>query len=392
MEFVSKKIEDLPPYLFSTMHKKKQKLLADGVDIIDLGIGAPDLPPPTFIVEKLKEELQHPNNHVYSPYAGCSEFRKAVAVFYEQQYGVTLDPETEVLALIGSKEGIAHLIPAMTNPGDIVLIPNPGYPVYRHAAYLAGATCINLPLDPDNDYRPNFTKLPNDVYNKAKMMYLNYPGNPTAATVELDVFEEAIAFATKKQIPIIHDSAYSLVTFNDYTAPSILQIPKAKEIAVEVGSLSKSYNMTGWRIGYAVGNKEIIRALTVMKSNIDSSQFIAIQKAAAHALMSDQSTVIDNNHIYYRRMKKMLESLRKVGIKAKEPKGTFFIWAQVPKQYSSTQFTEKLLNDAGVIITPGNAFGTAGEGYFRISLSVPSERLNEAVKRMKSLRWGEKGG
>lgn len=386
MAFVSKRVQGLPPYLFSVIDEKKKRLQEKGMDIIDLGIGAPDLPTPDFVVERLKRELTNPLNFKYSGYGGCQEFREAVASFYKNYYQVDLDPNTEVLTLIGSKEGIAHIVPAMIDPGDVVLIPDPGYPVYRTAAYLSGGECVDLPLIPDQNYRPDYTKVSNQHKQQAKLMFLNYPGNPTAATVELNVLEEAVHFAKKYQIGIVHDSAYNLVTFDGFKAPSILQVPGAKEVAVEFGSLSKSFNMTGWRIGYVVGNKEIIRALSIVKSNTDTSQFLPIQKAAAEALTSDYSTVEQNNQIYNERREKMVEALQNIGIQVEKPRGSFFIWAPVPKGYSSQEFAEKVLEEAGVIITPGNAFGPSGEGYFRIALTVPSERLSEAVDRMKSLK------
>ena len=382
---MSKRVQGLPPYVFSVIHEKKAQLQAKGIDVIDLGIGAPDLPTPYFIVEKMMAELANPQNFKYSPYEGCEEFREAVAAFYDKQYGVKLDPKTEILTLIGSKEGIANIFPAVIDEGDTVLIPDPGYPVYQTAAYLAGAKCIHLYLDEENQYRPLFSKLSADACQNAKMMVLNYPSNPTAATVDLSVFQEAISFAKKYQIAVIHDAAYALVTFGNYTAPSIMQVPGAKDIAVEFGSLSKSFNMTGSRIGYVVGNKDMIRALATIKSNVDSSQFLPIQKAAATALLSDFTTVVDNNSVYEERLHTMLSALRTLGIEVEEPKGTFFIWGRVPPAYTSTQFTEKLLEEAGVVVTPGNAFGPSGEGYFRLSLSVPTARLKEAAARMKSL-------
>lgn len=382
---MSKRVQGLPPYVFSVIHEKKAHLQAKGIDVIDLGIGAPDLPTPYFIVEKMIAELAKPQNFTYSPYEGCEEFREAIAAFYEKHYSVQLDPKTEILTLIGSKEGIANIFPALIDKGDTVLIPDPGYPVYRTAAYLAGAECLHLPLDAKNQYRPLFSELSIDTCQNAKMMVLNYPSNPTAATVDLAVFQEAISFAKKYRIAVIHDAAYALVTFGDYAAPSIMQVPGAKDIAVEFGSLSKSFNMTGWRIGYVVGNKDMIRALATIKSNIDSSQFLPIQKAAAAAMLSDFTTVVDNNQVYEERLHTMLSALRTIGIEVEEPQGTFFIWARVPPTYTSTQFTEKLLEEAGVVITPGNAFGPSGEGYFRLSLSVPTVRLKEAAARMKNL-------
>ncbi|MDQ0338004.1 LL-diaminopimelate aminotransferase [Caldalkalibacillus uzonensis] len=378
-------MRQLPPYLFSVFQEKKERLLRQGVDVIDLGIGAPDLPTPAFVIDKLKKELTDAQNFKYSPYKGLPEFREAVAAFYEEEYGVMLDPETEVLALIGSKEGIAHLLPAVIDPGDVVLVPDPGYPVYRTAAYLAGGQCLSLPLDHANGYRPQFWMLDKEKLHRAKLMFLNYPSNPTAAVAGLDVFREAVNFATEQQVAIAHDSAYSLVTFAGYRAPSIMQAEGAKEVAVEFGSLSKSFNMTGWRIGYVVGNKDMIQALAVIKSNTDTSQFIPIQKAAALALRSDRSVVKENNAIYERRMEEMLTALKEVSIQAVKPQATFFIWAQVPEGFTSTEFATRLLEEAGVVVTPGNAFGPRGEGFFRLSLSVPTDRLREAAQRIKQL-------
>jgi LL-diaminopimelate aminotransferase len=388
LSILSRRVQGLPPYLFSIIDEKKKLLQAKGMDVIDLGIGAPDLPTPDFIVEKLIKELNDPLNFKYSGYSGCQEFREAVASFYKNHYQVDLDPNTEVLTLIGSKEGIAHIVPAMIDPGDVVLIPDPGYPVYRTASYLSGGVCVDLPLVPSENYRPDFSKLSSHEKEKARLMFLNYPGNPTAATVEVEILKEAVNFAKENQIGIVHDSAYNLVTFDGFKAPSILQVDGAKEIAVEFGSLSKSFNMTGWRIGYVVGNRDIIHALSIVKSNTDTSQFLPIQKAAAEALFSDYSTVEHNNNIYNQRLEKMLEALRNIGVQVEKPRGSFFIWAPVPGGYTSQQFAEKVLEEAGVIVTPGNAFGPSGEGYFRISLTVPTERLFEAVERIKTLNLG----
>ncbi|NEU31149.1 aminotransferase class I/II-fold pyridoxal phosphate-dependent enzyme [bacterium LRH843] len=389
MSFISDKVSSLPPYLFSVLNEKKRKLTEQGIDVIDLGIGAPDLPTPQFIVNRMAEEIKNPENHRYPPYHGCLEFREAVSGFYQRRYGVEVDPETEVLALIGSKEGIAHLISAVINPGDGVMIPDPGYPVYRTAVHLAGGKSIYLPLDAKHGYVPKFNEISSGMIKASKLMFLNYPGNPTAATVTLGTFQQAISFAKKHHIGIAHDAAYDLITYGHYRAPSILQVPGAKEVAVELGSLSKSFNMTGWRIGYIVGNKEMIRALSVVKSNLDTGQFLAIQKAAAAALSGDLTSVESNNSVYEERMALMLTALRAIGIEVTKPKGTFFIWAPVPSGFSSARFAEKLLEEAGVIVTPGNAFGPSGEGYFRISLSVDTKRLKESAERMRKLRIDE---
>lgn len=387
MTFGSEQVNSLPPYLFSVFHQKKRMLQEQGIDVIDLGIGAPDLPTPSFIIDRLVDEARKPANHKYSPYSGCQEFREAVASFYKKQYNVTLDPETEVLTLIGSKEGIAHLISAVIDRGDGVLIPDPGYPVYQSAIHLAYGVTVPLPLDAERGYVPMFDSLLDTELARTKLMLLNYPSNPTGATVELETFEDAIEFAKKHDICVAQDAAYDLVTFKDYKAPSMMQVEGAKDVAVEFGSLSKSFNMTGWRIGYVVGNKDLIRALSIVKSNTDTSQFLPIQKAGATALNSEFASIIQsNNAIYQNRMEKMIAALEEIGIQADKPRGTFFIWAKVPAGYTSERFAEKMLDEAGIIITPGNAFGLRGEGYFRISLSVPTDRLNEAVNRIKSMK------
>jgi LL-diaminopimelate aminotransferase len=383
VKFQSNRIGQIPPYLFAEINKKKAAMINSGIDVIDLGIGDPDLPTPPHIVEKLVEEMQDPANFKYPSFIGCIEFRQAVADFYHRQYGVKLNPETEVLALIGSKEGIAHLIPTLIDPGDYVLIPDPSYPVYHMATLLANGLSYPMPLIKENNFEPDFTAIPNTILETAKLMFLNYPGNPTAATVDPEFFNRAVVFAKNHHIPIAHDSAYNMVTFDDYKSPSILQAEGAKEIAVEFGSLSKTYNMTGYRIGYVVGNPEIIKALSVYKSNTDTGQFTPIQKAAAFALNSDQSCVVNHNLIYHERMKAMLDGLTSIGVKADPPKGSFFIWAPVPNGFSPTEFVTSVLEQTGVILTPGNAFGASGEGYFRVSLSVPNERLYEAVNRIK---------
>jgi LL-diaminopimelate aminotransferase len=384
MRFQSNRLSQIPPYLFAEINKKKAALIEAGVDVIDLGIGDPDLPTPSHIVDKLIEEMKDPRNFKYPSFNGCSEFRHSVADFYKRQYDVEIDPDTEVLALIGSKEGIAHLIPTLIDPGDMVLIPDPSYPVYRMATYLANGQDYSMPLKQENNYEPQFDQIPLEIIHKAKLMFLNYPGNPTSATVDVQFFERAVSFAKEYKIPIAHDSAYNMVTFDGYKAPSILQVDGAKEIAVEFGSLSKTYNMTGWRIGYIAGNKEVIKSLSTLKSNVDTGQFTPIQKAAAFALNSDQNCLTKHNEIYKERMNAMLDGLTSIGVKVDPPKGSFFIWAPVPEGYTSTEFATKVLEQAGVIITPGNVFGPSGEGYFRVSLSVPNERLYEAISRIKA--------
>lgn len=385
MSFVSDKVRDLPPYLFAEFQRRKRELQADGVDVIDLGIGAPDLPTPDFIIDRLVDESRLPANHCYSGYSGCAEFREAVADYYKRRYQVELDPESEILAVIGSKEGLANLMHATINPGDAVLVPDPGYPVYRTAVQLAGGECVSLPLDHQNGYVPLYEEFDQAAIDRAKLMLLNYPSNPTAATVNFNIFLEAITFACQNNLLLVHDAAYDMLTYNGYKAPSVMQAPNAKAHAVEFGSLSKSFNMAGWRIGYAVGNKEVIQALATFKSNIDTSQFLPIQKAAAAALTSDFKAAEANSYVYQKRMETLHRAFRKLGIQADKPNGTMFLWAKVPRGYSSMEFAEKMLLEAGVIATPGNAFGARGEGYFRVALTVSVERLDEVIRRMEKI-------
>ncbi|WP_217589755.1 aminotransferase class I/II-fold pyridoxal phosphate-dependent enzyme [Lentibacillus saliphilus] len=391
MSLVSRRISQLPPYLFSKLQKRKEALKASGVDVIDLGIGSPDLPTPAFIVEHLIKEARDECNHGYSTYQGDRVFREAVAQYYERQYNVQLDPETEILTLIGSKEGIAHLLQAVIDPGDCVLVPDPGYPVYRTGVHLAGGTVVDLPLDVTGNYVPMYDQVDQAAINQAKLMLLNYPSNPTAATVNLSTFVEAITFAEQNHLMIAHDAAYDLVTFAGYKAPSMMQVPRAKDYAVEFGSLSKGFSMTGWRIGYVVGNRTLIKALSTLKSNIDTSQFLPIQRAAAKALTSDLNDVQTHNAIYEKRMEMMHQALHNVGLKAAKPRGTIFIWSQIPEGFTSAQFADYLLEHAGVIVTPGVAFGPSGEGFVRVALTVGEERLQEVANRLHELDF-ERGG
>lgn len=383
MNIIADRVKQIPPYLFADFQKKKEALLAAGEDVIDLGIGAPDGATPQFIIDKMLEEINKAENHQYSSFQGCFEFREAVANFYKKVYNVTLDPETEVLTLIGSKEGIANLIQTLVNPRDGVLIPNPGYPAYKTAVHLAGGIKQDLILDPTLSFKPNWNELKID--DRTKLMLINYPNNPTGATASLHDFRDAISFARNNNIFTIHDSAYNLIQFGDYRAPSILQIEGAKDVAVEVGSLSKNFNMTGWRIGYIVGNKEVVQALGTLKSNIDTSQFLAIQKAAALALNSDLSFPKEMSELYRERMTMMHDALNRLGLKAEKTNGTIFIWAKVPKQYTSAQFATLLLEKAHLIVTPGHLFGSVGEGYIRISLTVDKERLRTVILRLENI-------
>lgn len=384
MSFTSQKIKDIPPYIFSEINKKKAELKNKGVDVIDLGIGDPDLSTPQPIIDQLIKEMGNQQNFKYSTYSGCLEFREAVSSFYKKQYGVDLDPETEILTLIGSKEGIANLVPTLVDPGDYVLAPDPSYGVYRMATHLAGGRTHSMPITEENNFKPELDVLPDDIIKKARLMFLNYPSNPTSAMVDLSFFNKAVQFGKEHNIPIAHDFAYNMISFQE-PAPSILQAEGAKDIAIEFGSLSKSYNMTGWRIGYAVGNKEIINSLSVIKSNTDTSQFLPIQKAAAYALNMDQSIVSENVEIYRERMHTFVNGLNALGFNVTPPDGSFFVWFPVPKGFTSGSFASEVLEKCGVVVTPGSAFGSSGEGYARVSLTHSVERLKEVIERLKKI-------
>ncbi|WP_422448226.1 LL-diaminopimelate aminotransferase [Thermoanaerobacterium sp. DL9XJH110] len=377
------RIKKIPPYLFAQIDKKIADLKKAGVDVISLGVGDPDLPTPPNIIQALQRACEDPACHRYPEYEGSLEFRQAVAAYYSRRYGVELDPENEVMALIGSKEGIAHIFLAYIDPGDYALIPDPGYPVYRTATIFAGGIPYPVPLVRENNFLPDFSKIDSDIARKAKIMFLCYPNNPTAAVADKKFFEEAVDFAKTYDLVICHDSAYADVTYDGYRAPSILSVDGAKEVAIEFGSLSKPYRMTGWRIGYAAGSKEIVSALGIIKTNVDSGQFTAVQKAAVEALTGPQDSVDEMLSVFKRRRDLVVEALRSMGFDVETPKGTFYVWVPVPRGFTSASFAEMLIEKAGVVVSPGNAYGEYGEGYFRISLTTPDDRIEEALKRMK---------
>ncbi len=380
---ISERLNRIPPYLFAEIDRKKAEAIKKGVDVISLGIGDPDLPTPDYIIESLYRGAKNPENHRYPSYEGSLRFREAVAHWYKKRYDVDLDPETEIMALIGSKEGIAHVFFAFVDPGDYTLIPDPAYPVYKTATIFAGGTPVAMPLKAENNFLPDLEGIPQDVVQKAKLMFLNYPNNPTAATADLEFFSRAVEFARKHELIICHDSAYMEITFDGYKAPSLMQVPGGKEVGIEFGSLSKPFNMTGWRIGYAVGSKEIISKLAVIKTNIDSGQFNAIQEAAVTALEGPDSHIHEMNRIYKERRDVAIRHLKELGIQVRPSNATFYIWAPVPEGYTSTEFAATLLEKAGVIVSPGNAYGDEGEGYFRIALTVDKQRITEAFERIK---------
>jgi len=383
----AKRIEQIPPYLFAEIDKKKQEMRQKGMDLIDLGIGDPDLPTPKLIIERLKVAAENPKNHRYPSYEGMIEFRTAVAQWYDRRFGVKLDPRTEVLSLIGSKEGIAHIPLAFVNPGDYVLVPNPGYPVYRVSTLFAGGIPYFLPLRKENGFLPRLSEIPEAVAQKAKIIFINYPNNPTSAIAERSFFEEIVAFARRYQIIVCHDAAYSEIAFDGYQPLSFLEVEGAKEVGVEFHSLSKTFNMTGWRIGFVVGHSEIVSGLGRIKTNIDSGLFQAIQEAGTEALNHLDTPLPEIINIYERRRDVMVKGLQEIGLEVDHPRATFYLWIQVPKGYSSAQFAALLIEKGGIVATPGNGFGEEGEGYIRMAITVDETRLKEAIERLKRIKF-----
>jgi LL-diaminopimelate aminotransferase len=378
----AKRIENLPPYLFVEISRKIAEKRAQGEDVISLGIGDPDIPTPSHVIERLCQAAQDPQNHRYPESEGLPEFRHNIAQWYKSRFGVTLDPDREVLPLIGAKDGIGHIALCFIDPGDIALVPDPGYPVYSIGTMFAGGSSYYMPLIEDNDFLPDLDSIPADIAQKAKVLWINYPNNPTAAVAELEYFERVVAFANKYDVAICHDGPYTEVAFDGYHPVSFLEAAGAKDVGVEIHSLSKSYNMTGWRVGMAVGNAEIIDALRRVKSNLDSGIPQAIQYAAMEALTGPQDCVTEHNKIYQRRRDRLLQTLNQIGLKAKPPCASLYIWARVPDGYNSIEFATTLLDEAGVVVTPGVGYGKHGEGYIRLSLTIPDERLEEAMVRL----------
>ncbi|MEG0758943.1 MAG: LL-diaminopimelate aminotransferase [Raoultibacter sp.] len=376
-------LDHMTPYLFAQIDKKRDALREKGIDVISLGIGDPDMPTPDHIVKAMIEAVQKPENHQYPDYAGSRAYRSACATWMKNRFGVVLDPETEILALIGSKEGIAHLHTAFVDPDDYVLAPSIGYPVYSGGATLQSAHTYFMPMKEETGFLADFDTIPDDIMAKAKIMFLGYPNNPTGAVATNEYFDKAITFCLKHDILLAHDNAYSEIGFDGYRAPSILERPHAKECCIEFFSLSKAYNMTGWRIAFAAGNAEAIAALGTIKNNLDSGQFTAVQEAACVALTGSQQCVNDMCEIYEHRRKIVVEALRAIGMHCEDPKATIYVWAKVPKGYTSESFATKLLEQAHVIVTPGSGYGPDGEGFIRISLTTPDDKLREAVRRIK---------
>lgn len=380
------RIANLPPYLFAEADRQIAAKRAAGFDVVSLGIGDPDLPTPAPIVEELKRTAEIPANHRYPEYYGLPELRQAIANWYQKRFGVDLHPDNEVVPLIGSKEGIFHIALAYIDPGDVALVPDPAYPVYGIGTMLAGGTPYMMPLLQENDFLPDLEAIPAAVLEKARLLWINYPNNPTSAVAPWEFYEKVADFARKHNLLVCSDNAYSDVCYDGYKAPSFLQLPGAKDIAVEFHSLSKTYNMTGWRIGMMVGNSSAVSALGKVKTNVDSGIFQAVQYAGIVALNEDQSWLDERNKIYQRRRDFVLSVLKEIGIEAPTPKASLYIWARAPKGYTSLQFSLKLLDELAVWVTPGVGFGPSGEGWFRISLTTPDDRLDEAMKRLRTLK------
>ncbi len=384
----AERLKKLPPYLFAKLDEMKKEAADKGVDIIDLGIGDPDLPTPEHIIRSLQETASDKKNHRYASYIGLPELRKAIAGWYKRRFNVVLDPENEVLPLIGSKEGIGHIPFAFINSGDTVLVPNPGYPVYRAGVTFAGGEVYFMPLLSEGAFLPDLDSIPENVAEKARMMFINYPNNPTSAVANESFFLKVVDFARKFGIIVCHDAAYSEICFDGYMAPSFMQADGAKEVGIEFHSLSKTYNMTGWRIGFAVGNREILSGLGKIKTNLDSGVFQPIQWAGIEALNGSQEEYHKTIGIYQQRRDILVDGLNRIGWAVPKPKATFYVWAPVLPGYDSSSLTSVLLEKGGVVTTPGPGFGEIGEGFVRMSLTIGEEKLKEAVERIARVIGG----
>jgi len=381
------RIVNLPPYPFARLGRRIAEFKAQGMDVIRLDIGSPDLPPPQPIINALCRSAHDPHHHGYAGYYGIPALRQAMAAYYQRRFGVTLDPDNEVVPLIGSKEGIVNIALAYLDPGDVALVPDPGYAPYTMGAYLASGRVETFPLLAERNYLPDLDAIPADLADRAKLIWLNYPNNPTGATATLEFFAEVVAFAREHDLLICHDAPYCDLTYDGYVAPSILQVEGAREVAIEFNSLSKMYNMAGWRVGMAVGNQQALEGLARVKTNIDSGIFRAIQDAAVEALTGDQSWLPERNAIYQERRDIILAGLAAVGIHARKPEASLYVWAPVPEGYTSDDFATRLLEEKGVSVAPGTVFGAHGEGYMRVSLGAATERIREAMERLAGFEF-----
>ena len=380
---MASRVKNLPPYLFASIDRMKQEARAKGVDVIDMSIGDPDIPTPSHIVEAMKTAVGKPEHHRYPSYEGMLSFREGVSEWYKNRFNVVLDPKSEVLSLIGSKEGIGHIPLAFVEPGDNVLVPSPGYPVYPISVLFAGGESFIMPLREENGFLPDFKSIPQRILMNTRLMFINYPNNPTSAIAPKSFYEEVINLADKYNIIVCHDAAYSEIYFDGEKPLSFMEIDGAKDVGIEFHSLSKTYNMTGWRIGFAVGNSEVIAGLGKIKTNLDSGVFQAIQEASIAALHTDEKVLSGIRNTYQERRDVLYDGLRSIGLELSRPKASFYLWAKVPKGFDSSGFAAHLLEAAGVLATPGNGFGAPGEGYIRFALTVTVERTKEAVERIK---------
>ncbi len=383
---IARRVTDLRPYLFAEIDRKLEEKRAQGVKVISFGIGDPDVPTPGPVVERLCREARNPANHRYPSYLGLEAFRKAAAEWMGRRFGVDIDPQREVVSLIGSKEGIAHLPLVFVDPGDTVLVPDPGYPVYASSVLFTGGLAYDMPLRAENDFLPDLEGIPAHVARRACLMFLNYPNNPTAAVADLDFYERVVRFAEKYDIIVAHDIAYSEITFDGFVAPSILQVPGAKARCLEFHSLSKTFNMTGWRIGFVAGGAELVNLFGKVKTNIDSGIFNPVQYAGIEALTTQENFVRDMCEVYRRRRDLLLACLRSRGWEAPTPRGTIYVWMAVPQGFDSASFATLLLEEVAVAVAPGSAYGDAGEGYVRFSLSLTDAELEEGIWRLETLR------
>lgn len=388
---LARRVEQLPPYLFARISQLIAEQRARGVDVISFGIGDPDLPTPPHILDALKRAADVPANHRYPESEGLPEFREAVARWYERRHGVTLNPATEICSLIGSKEGIGHLPLCLIDPGDIALITDPSYPVYEVGTMFAGGETYRLPLREEDGWLPRLDEVPAEVAQRAKVLWLNYPNNPTGAVTDRAFFERAVRWAQQHDVVIAHDLAYSEVSYDGYVAPSILEVDGAQDVAIEFNSLSKSFNMTGWRIGMVVGNAQLVDALRRVKSNLDSGVPQAIQQMAIAAIDGPQDAIEAHNAIYQRRRDRTITVLRDLGLRVEPPKASLYIWARLPEgERSSAAFAQRLVEQTGVVVTPGVGYGAAGEGYIRLSLTLADDRVDEGLRRLAAFARGER--
>jgi LL-diaminopimelate aminotransferase len=385
----SARLDRLPPYLFAELERKIADKKAAGVDVISLGIGDPDTPTPTLVVDALAKAAADPGTHQYPSNRGRVEYRQAIADFYARRFGVTLDPETEIIPALGAKECVFNINLAFLDPGSVALAADPGYPVYTGGPLIAGAESVLMPLVPELGFVPDLDAIPFEAAEAARLMYLNYPNNPTGAVAPEGFFEKVVEFARAHDILVVHDASYTETTFDGYVAPSFLETPGAKEVGVEIFSLSKGYNMTGWRTAAIVGNAEAVAAYWKLKTNIDSGMFEAIQLAAVEALSEQGDQIVrDMSAVYARRRDLVVDALRAIGVDVRSPQGTIYVWAPVPDGHTSASYCELVLEESAVVVSPGGAYGPNGEGFFRISLTVPDDRLTEAMERLRSSLGG----